>query len=183
MKCTVEGCPHEATARGLCNSHYGRWKRNGDPLIQRRVALHGYTLRQRFDHYLPNRPKRGCWGWTGYKDRHGYGQLTIDQRPVFAHRLAYEFFCGPIPEGDAVLHRCDNPPCCKPSHLFLGSQRDNMRDMTLKGRHGQRKLTEATVQEIRASTGKCRDVAKQYGISATHVSEIRTGKSWAHLKP
>ena len=81
-----------------------------------------------------------CWNWKLSKDRVGYGRLKIQlgTREKFrfssVHRYAYEVFVGPIPSGMNVLHRCDNRACCNPSHLFIGSQKDNMQDMHAKGR-------------------------------------------------
>lgn len=75
----------------------------------------------------------GCWMWTG-GIVHGYGCWEVDGRRERAHRWAWELFVGPIPEGMHVLHRCDNPPCVNPNHLFLGTQTDNVQDMDAKGR-------------------------------------------------
>lgn len=79
----------------------------------------------------------GCWVWTGSTTRRGWhGRISVNHHLVMAHRVAYELWVGPIPEGLKVLHRCDNPPCCNPMHLFLGTQRDNMQDAGRKGRMG-----------------------------------------------
>jgi hypothetical protein len=80
--------------------------------------------------------ERACWPWTAGTVRHGYGRISVPPRghSVRAHRLAYELTFGPVKDGWAVLHACDNPPCCNPFHLFLGSQADNVRDMHFKGR-------------------------------------------------
>lgn len=81
-----------------------------------------------------------CWEWQLTKDRVGYGRLMVRMgsrdkfRSMSAHRYAYEVFVGEIPEGMNVLHKCDNRACCNPSHLFIGTQQDNMRDMYAKGR-------------------------------------------------
>lgn len=75
-----------------------------------------------------------CWVWTGSPDRWGYGQMRHGGRKVGVHRLAYEVFVGPIPPGMVVMHLCDNPPCFKPEHLRVGTQRDNVIDMIDKGR-------------------------------------------------
>lgn len=75
-----------------------------------------------------------CWIWSGATNRHGYGQIRIDGRNVAAHRLAWEFEHGPIPEGMNVLHSCDNPPCIRGAHLWLGTMADNSQDMASKGR-------------------------------------------------
>lgn len=75
-----------------------------------------------------------CWPWTRGHGPGGYGQTHHLGQPVRAHRLAYTLAVGPIPPGMHVLHRCDNPPCCNPAHLFIGTHLDNMRDKVEKGR-------------------------------------------------
>lgn len=75
-----------------------------------------------------------CWLWTGFLNNRGYGRLTRKPRHLFAHRAAWELTYGSVPDGLWVLHRCDNPPCCNPAHLFLGTHQDNMDDMAAKGR-------------------------------------------------
>jgi hypothetical protein len=82
--------------------------------------------------YIPE-PNSGCWLWDASVNTAGYGQLNIEKRPRLAHRLAYEHYVGPIPEGMHVCHRCDVPACCNPNHLFIGTHLDNMRDMDAKG--------------------------------------------------
>ncbi len=83
-----------------------------------------------------------CWTWTGRRNAGGYGVLRIRGRSskiLFAHRLAWELTNGPIPDGLFVCHHCDNPPCCNPEHLFVGTPKDNCHDMMAKGRHCPRK--------------------------------------------
>jgi len=78
----------------------------------------------------------GCWLWTGARASNGYGSFRFADRPcaTAAHRAAWELACGPIPHGMHVLHRCDNPPCVNPAHLFLGTHLENVRDREAKGR-------------------------------------------------
>lgn len=81
---------------------------------------------RRFWTYAKQGP--GCWEWTGARAAHGYGQVWDGQRQTGAHRMAWRLTFGKIPKGLVVCHRCDNPPCCNPSHLFLGTPSDNARD-------------------------------------------------------
>jgi len=76
-----------------------------------------------------------CWEWNGPRDYHGYGRKTVNRKTVRLHRLAWEWANGPIPPGMFICHRCDNPPCVNPAHLFLGTNLDNVRDMIAKKRH------------------------------------------------
>ena len=127
----------------------------------------------------------GCWEWTGGRS-HDYGQLRIHAVygpwPVYAHRIAYVLNHGQIVDGMSVLHRCDNPPCVNPEHLFMGTQAANMRDMAAKGRsclgehNGQAKLSDEDVRNIRAETGMLQqELAAKYGISDTQVSRLLRG--------
>lgn len=79
-------------------------------------------------------PETGCHVWTGHCQENGYGQIRIGDRAVGTHRVAWAAANGSIPEGLYVLHKCDNPPCCNPEHLWVGTQADNLRDMREKGR-------------------------------------------------
>jgi len=97
-------------------------------------------LEERFWEKVDVRGPDECWPWTRKHNPKGYGQFRKDKM-VQAHRMAWELTNGPIPDGLDVLHTCDNPPCCNPHHLFLGTNDDNMRDMNSKGRHGNIKKT------------------------------------------
>lgn len=132
-----------------------------------------------------------CWTWTRSLDASGYGQINIRGKMTKAHRLAYEAFVGPIPAGLFVCHTCDNPPCCNPEHLFLGTAADNNSDKVNKRRHqfGERstlaKLTEADVRMIRERLAKGephRSIARAFGTGTSNVSRIRTGSAWSHVK-
>src|SRR5262245_6642261 len=101
------------------------------------MAWNTIPLITRLERHIKVMPN-GCWEWQGRRSRDGYGRMTITEsrrphtRP--AHRVAWEHFNGPIPENMLVCHKCDNPPCINPAHLFLGTHRDNFRDMREKGR-------------------------------------------------
>lgn len=79
-------------------------------------------------------PFSGCWIWTGFVKPNGYGTLTVNRKPAYAHRAAYAVFRGPIPDGMCVCHHCDVRSCINPDHLFLGTQKENLQDMDAKGR-------------------------------------------------
>jgi HNH endonuclease len=139
----------------------------------------------------------GCWVWTAKLDSHGYGMSATGargaRRYTGAHRQSWKLTFGDIPEGLCVLHRCDNPPCVNPGHLFLGTQGENIDDMHAKGRasggsmKGERnpasKLTERQVAEIRAlyvpRKITHRQLARDYGVSATAIQEVISRKKWA----
>lgn len=96
------------------------------------MPAHKQHLPTRF--WIKVEKTEGCWLWTGATIRDGYGTITIDGRSVKAHRIAWELTYGPIPEGMLVCHRCDNPSCVRPDHLFLGTHADNVHDCIQKGR-------------------------------------------------
>ncbi len=132
----------------------------------------------------------GCWEWGGWRDDGGYGRLKVAGRKWRAHRIAWLFWRGEIPEGLCVLHRCDNPPCCNPVHLFLGTQADNISDCVAKGRqvhfrgedHVRAKLTWAKVREIRArhAAGEAgyKVLAREYGVGRTAIQKIVKAERW-----
>ena len=148
----------------------------------------------------------GCWVWAGSKSADGYGKFSVGTKDWRAHRFSWTSRRGPIPDGQLVLHSCDNPPCVNPDHLFLGSQLDNRADCSAKGRaatgpengarlyperlargerQGLAKLTAAQVGDIRARyrTGQYRqtDLSAIFGISPATVAQIVTLKTWRHV--
>lgn len=126
----------------------------------------------------------GCRNWIGWRNIHGYGYMNINGLTKRAHRVAYEEYVGQIPAGLSVLHRCDNPRCINPDHLFLGNHQDNMADMVAKrrnatgARHGQSKVTFEQVAAIRKEVGSQATIAKKYGLSQSQISRIKSGWSW-----
>jgi hypothetical protein len=140
----------------------------------------------------------GCREWADARNRKGYGVANLPgQRTAPAHRVAWELANGrPVPAGLCVCHTCDNPPCCNPAHLFLGTRADNNADMYAKGRGGHgwvpgekcgtARLTAAQVSEIRhryASGGLShRALAREYGVHYRQIGRIVRGLSWKHLE-
>lgn len=150
------------------------------------------TIAERLDRRLD---KSGdCWVWTGYSDRDGYGRIGDSTGKMLStHRVAWELANGPIPDGMYVLHSCDNPPCCKPADLHLGTHADNMREKNERGRptrmigvtNPAAKLTEAQVLAIReryaAGGVSQKALGREYSISETTIWEIVKRRKWAWL--
>lgn len=135
----------------------------------------------------------GCWVWIGNNSPSfgKYGRLKISGRAIAVHILSYKLFVSPIPSGMLVCHKCDNPPCCNPDHLFLGSNKDNISDMVAKNRQakGERiatsKLNAEQVLEIRRLwlTGELnqQQIGARFGVTGGNVSLIVKRKAWIHL--
>lgn len=152
------------------------------------------TLSGYFDARVDDRSTDGCWLWQGTITGNGYGQVRFRRQTLYAHRVSYQLHHGPIEPGQVVCHQCDTPACVNPSHLFAGTQADNVHDMVAKGRHrtsprrgtdhGMARLTEDQVLEIRrrAATGEDqRAIAVDFGVSSTNVSMIHRRNTWRHL--
>lgn len=136
-----------------------------------------FTDRQRVNfesHYTPE-PNSGCYLWFGATNVDGYGRFNLNGKIENAHRAAFMQANGRIPAGMLVLHSCDNRACVNPEHLRLGSDADNAKDK-IKRLRVPRKISDADVEEIRAASGRYRDIADAYGISASYVSLIKDGK-------
>lgn len=134
----------------------------------------------------------GCWEWTGClrgSKTHRYGVLYFNGKHEGAHRASYVIFKGEIHEGMNVLHRCDNPKCVNPEHLFLGDDSTNMSDMTAKGRHPyplgethhRAKLTNDQVRSIRDSIQSHQQLARAYGVTKRTIINVRQRKVYASV--
>lgn len=147
-----------------------------------------------------------CWTWTGSKDRDGYGLFSIKCKTVRSHRISYEIANGPLVASDQTLHRCDNPPCVRPDHLYAGSVVQNVKDRDERGRtatgsrsgpskypeiyrgesNGNARLTADTVKEIRAEYEaggiSTIGIASKYGIGKSQAHNIVSGKAWRDVE-
>jgi len=130
----------------------------------------------------------GCWVWSGASTKFGYGVMGGPNRTVlYAHRVSHEIHKGEIPTGFVVMHKCDNPKCVNPDHLCVGTHAENIKDCIAKGRssrgekNGMARITRLQVDEMRkrvlCGERQC-DVAKEYGISKSHISSICNGRRW-----
>jgi len=133
----------------------------------------------------------GCWNWLGGRTYNGYGLTGFKcEHGQRAHRISYVIHFGDIPEGMLVLHHCDNRLCVRPDHLFLGTAKDNTRDMIKKGRmligseRAGSKLTEEDIVRIRESYkfgAKQKDLQIMYGMTSASISRIVTRTTWRHV--
>lgn len=183
--CTVLGCNEFVKSQGLCQKHLQRKTKYGknpyQPLVRDLGDISKFKLKYE--------ETDGCWEWQGAKDIKGYGKFTLREnriRTEKAHRIAYKLEYGNIPQNMLVCHKCDNPSCVNPEHLFLGTDSDNMIDMVIKNRHKPgkgRKLTVAEVKEIRTISHlhTSRFLAEMFSTSKANITAIVNRKTWKHI--
>lgn len=198
MGCLFHGCAKAVLSKGLCAAHYQQ-QRQGKELKPLQQQFHGLSEIDRLDKWTSRLPN-GCWRWMGsIKSRKNrpqsewHGQWRNEAGEIeLTHRASWRLRVGEIPRDALVLHRCDNPRCVNPEHLFIGTQADNVADMWDKGRarqgkpegssHGMSKLTEELVREIRASKENGPAIARRLSISTSQVYDIRNRRSWKHIE-
>ena len=194
--CIIEGCgrPVHIKLRGLCNTHYLRWRRHGDP-------LGGGTYRGATQSFILDVIKseviNDCIIWPFARDKHGYGWVRRGDKSVHAHSVICELKHGPKQNKDfEVLHTCGNGKsgCVNPNHLRWGTRRDNVADAL---RHGtafgmthpgsgelnlNSKFSDAEIAEARSLIGKMpqKEIAAKFGMSRSYLSRIKLRKSRAH---
>ncbi len=155
------------------------------------------TLAERFWKFVTRGTPDECWEWQGNRRPNGYGRITSNawegfkpRKGLGAHRVSWELHYGEIPDGMVICHKCDNPPCVNPNHLFLGTVSDNLQDALQKGLvplgddHHNAVLTVDKVVRIRQMIieGRThRSIGAEFGVDPTTVSQIRRGKTWAHV--
>lgn len=195
-KCKITGCENKYRSIGLCSSHWKINKKYGTPtptcwcgefaqtfVGNKRASelCHEHQLLKTYWENVDIKGQDKCWEWQGSKTQAGYGLIYWYGKLQYAHRLSLQFIGQAIPDRYHVCHKCDNPSCVNPNHLFVGSPRDNMQDKVSKGRHtfGEKhpnaKLTNSEVLEIRdmAEDGVFfSDIAKTFDVSESHISTI-----------
>lgn len=169
--------PKASKTRRFCSNACSHAGRNPSP-------------EQRFWAQITKRGPDECWVWTGHTCKGGYGHLGIGKKQVLTHRFSWVLHNGSIPAGDNVLHRCDNPPCCNPNHLWLGSSLDNNQDRAAKGRNreqgGERNSHSVLnqhdvklIRELREAGALQREIAARFGVHRVTISDILSGRTWA----
>lgn len=160
------------------------------------VGKRTLTTIERFMRSFTKHEGDACWIWNLKPDAYGYGQMGIrgaegEMTTRKAHRVSYEIFCGKIPKNISVLHKCDNPICINPAHLFLGTKTDNMNDKKNKKRHhfGNKhpmaKLSEDDVQVIiglEAGGITHQKIADKFDVCRQNISKICARNSWTHME-
>lgn len=146
---------------------------------------------ERFHSKYFKEPNSGCWLWTSDVDEKGYGRFHHNKKRTPAHRYSWVLENGPIQEGSIICHKCDTPACVNPHHLFLGTSRDNTRDMISKGRdfrpnqkgdgHGCAKLSSKDIPSIRLDPRTHKEIAMEYRVSESAICGVKTGRYWRHI--
>ena len=190
--CCIKGCDSPSIALGLCNRHWRRNKKYGSPAatMLHPASYRGMTAIDRFNSRVDK--SGACWMWKGAKGKNGYGSFFGSVGDVAfqkAHRFSYAYFNGPIGKDMNVCHKCDNPSCVNPEHLFLGTTQDNIDDKLAKGRSRiqrgedapRAKLTEAQVREIMLDPRPHTVLSHEYGVTRHTISDIKRKYSWQHI--
>lgn len=188
--CTINGCDRRQSQGGLCPSHHRRLIKFGDPLAGPPIDDRGINLLRQWIAYRPRGEE--CWEWPRSRNNKGYGKIDVAGVRIYVHRAAFSLAVGPIPVGMVVMHSCDNPPCCNPAHLSVGTTSDNMRDAWDKGRirppnptgnpGGAAVLTPDQVVEIRrmyaAGEGTYTSISKRFGVSNQTILRVVQRRTW-----
>lgn len=144
-------------------------------LLWKLDVLNHLSLAERFWLQVEKIPEHSCWEWTGsIRTRDGYGGIKFQQRSLLAHRVAWELHNGPILNGLCVLHRCDNPTCVRPDHLFLGTLQDNAVDMQRKGR-GSIHIAHAERRRSQLARTHCRN-GHPFTPDNLYPSDLKAGR-------
>jgi len=177
--CKKEGCTKKHYAKGFCSLHYKRFWKSGDTEVNRPCARG--NVEERFWNHIQKKVENECWEWQGFVDKDGYGKMRTTDTNEAAHRASYRIHNGEIPKGLNVLHKCNNPPCCNPNHLYVGDQSRNMQDRIDAGNflygecHHNSKISNETVVLIKNDSGTHKQLAEKYGCSASQIGNIRRG--------
>lgn len=193
-ECCIKGCDLPVLCLGLCNKHWRRNRKYGSPvaLKSHSGSMKGLSARERFD--LQMKVTEDCWLWAAGCDKDGYGRFVAEYEGVKyqkAHRYSWALHNRQqVPKDMLVCHKCDNPRCVNPDHLFLGTPGDNMRDKIAKNRHNIPRgelapkaiLTEEQATAILVDPRPYAQMAADYGVAASTIGSVKSRHSWAHLE-
>lgn len=192
--CGCKGCDLPVLALGMCNKHWQRNRKYGSPFMVKSHSglMKGLTAPERFNEQV--KKTEGCWEWAACTDKDGYGRFRgVYDGAIYtkAHRYSYALHNKQnVPLNMLVCHRCDNPRCVNPEHLFLGTDSENMRDKIAKGRYNiprgelsvQAVISEAQAIAILGDVRPYAQIAADYGVKASTIGSIKNKASWAHLE-
>lgn len=193
--CDRSDCDKPFAARGMCRNHYMAWYRATPKHLRGQASgLSRLAVEDRFWSKV-NRlaDPDACWPWKLPHDGKGYGQFHVspERGRVPAHTFAVELATGqPCQPGKEGCHRCDNPPCCNPAHVYYGTRQQNVDDMLERSRnqhgshHSRALLTEVKVLAIRqrfASGETTPSLAAEFSVSSACIADIVNGRSWKHV--
>lgn len=165
--------------RGWCDTHYQRWKRNGDPTVKKQGAGKRFL-----EELLAAPPTDECVEWPFNKDPKGYGRCWWEGRQHGAHRVVLTLTVGPCPDGMEACHNCGNPLCVNPTHLRWDTRKNNHADKVLHGtkltgeQKPQAKLTWEAVDIIRSSDATQQELADRFGVAQQTISGVRRYETW-----
>lgn len=186
--CSVEGCKNRYYGSGFCKKHHQwHWKRG---LLPKPETV---TIRKKIHRNVKIDHETGCWNWQGQLNNKGYGRISLPhQNSRYTHRVAYAEFIGPIPNGLVVCHKCDNPQCCNPRHLFVGTFRQNMQDAKSKGRlkqpgpmlgcdHPRALFSIRQVNDIRRDSRPMSVIAREHGCSRETIRRVQDWETYGNV--
>lgn len=191
--CQIASCGCKKRALGYCKRHYQRFKRYGDPRVTRLLRVSLSRREELIEAMFARRQitASSCWEWNGPKRGRGYGLIHVEGKIMGIHRLSAFLFLGFDTSSPLfVCHKCDNPPCFNPDHLFIGTALENMQDKERKGRsnkargsrNGMAKLKEVDLPPIREMLARKIPqwkIASLYNVSQSAISLIHNGTNWA----
>ena len=188
--CTVDGCKNITKSSQLCAKHYYRFTKHGSPLKFASSQGQGETLEQRFWSRVQIKGVEECWPWLGKKNRNDYGFCNIEGLR-HSHRVAAYFHFGAYPKSKHIMHKCDNPICCNPNHLQIGTRELNLQDKIEKQRqakgstHGKAKLDEKLVVNLREKYNSGYTIRELLpsarGVSYRVLWCALVGRTWRHI--
>ncbi len=185
--CRVQGCGNPSKARGLCGTHWARWRKMGEANLSSPIKKTQGQAMQFLRSALFSKTD-DCIIWPFGRNRFGYGKVYYEGRDQLAHRVALSLSAGPAPvKGMHVAHNpavCSSPACINPTHLRYATAKENCEDKHVSGtlaegsKVGTARIKLSDAKAILVATGSYRQIAEKFGVSRSTVGDIKTGKTW-----